>query len=150
MGLSGARRIGSLITSRTLRELGMPADVARLSEITAAWVETVGEGLARHVHPIRFVMGRLVLRADSAVWVSRVRHSHDSLLHTLRQHKLFQDAIGLEVRAAPVERLRERAHSRQRPGLSAETGKLLEAVARDVNDPALRDALLRLGKRFLR
>jgi hypothetical protein len=150
MSLSGARRIGNLITSRTLRELGMPADVARLSEITAAWVEAVGEDLARHVHPIRYVSGRLVLRAGSAVWVSRVRHSHESLLRTLRQHALFQDAIGLEVRAAPIERLRERASARAPRTLSAETGRLLESVAADVADPGLRAALQRLGKRFPR
>jgi hypothetical protein len=150
MSLSGARRIGSLINARTLRELGMPADVARLSEITAAWVETVGEALAGHVQPIRYVSGRLVLRASSAVWVSRVRHSHESLLHTLRQHSLFQDAVGLEVRAAPLARPRARTEARPARTLSAQTGRLLEAVAEDVADPALRAALQRLGKRFPR
>lgn len=148
MSLHGARRLGSLINARTLRELGMPADVARLAEIVSAWAEAVGPALAAHVQPIRFVGGKLVLRASSAVWVSRVRHSHETLLKSVRQHALFSEATGFEVRAAPLERLRERARTRPQRSMSAETGKLLDSVAQDVADPDLRAALQRLGKHF--
>jgi len=142
----GARKISSLITALSLRELGLPADVARLAEITAAWSAAVGEGLARHVHPIRYLGGRLVLRADSAVWVSRVRHSHETLSRQLRRTPLFRDLIGLEVRAAPLTRQGRREPPRVRRMLSEETRKLLQAVANDISDPQLRATLGRLAR----
>jgi len=141
----GARKIGSLITTLALRELGLPADVARLAEITAAWTEAVGEELARRVHPIRYTGGRLVLRADSAVWVSKVRHSHEMLSQRLRQQHQFRDLVGLEVRAAPLDRQGRRAPPRARRVLSEETRKLLQSVAADISDPLLRATLERLG-----
>jgi len=143
----GARKISSLITSLSLRELGLPPDVARLAEITSTWVTAVGEDLARHVHPIRYTGGRLVLRADSAVWVSKVRHSHELLSRTLRHQNLFRDLIGLEVRAAPLGRQSQRASSRARPVLSDKTRQLLQSVAADISDPQLRATLERLGRK---
>jgi hypothetical protein len=142
----GARKISSLITVLTLRELGLPADVARLAEITAAWSEAVGEELARHVHPIRYTGGRLVLRAGSAVWVSKVRHSHDTLSRHLRRQPQFRDLVGLEVRAAPLDRRGRSEAPRARPSLSDKTRRLLRSVADDVADPALRATLARLSR----
>lgn len=141
----GTRKISSLITALSLRELGLPADVARLAEITAAWSEAVGEELAGHVHPIRYLGGRLVLRADSAVWVSRVRHSHETLSRQLRRTPAFRDLIGLEVRAAPLARQGSRGPRRAPRALSDDTRRLLQAVAGDIADPQLRATLMRLS-----
>jgi hypothetical protein len=146
MSNSGARKISSLITALSLRELGLPPDVARLAEITAAWSAAVGDEFARHVHPIRYLGGRLVLRADSAVWVSKVRHSHETLSRQLRRSPRFRDLIGLEVRAAPLDRQGRREPPRVRRVLSEETRQLLEAVAADIADPQLRATLGRLAR----
>lgn len=147
MSSHGARKISTLITPLSLRELGMPADVARLPEIRAAWCEAVGEPLAGHVHPIRYTHGRLVLRADSAVWVSRVRHLHETLGARLRATPLFRELVGIEVRAAPREHGAARRAAVRRPrALSGTTRALLEAVAADIADPSLRAALARLGR----
>jgi len=147
MSLSGPRKIGTLVTPLTLRELGMPADVARLPEINAAWTETVGAAFAGHVHAVRYTGGKLVLRASSTVWVSKVRHSHETLSQALRQQPIFRDLVGLEVRAEPLARRSQKPAARARRRLSATTRHLLDAVASDIADPALRAALERLGRK---
>jgi len=150
MSFNGAKRIGNLITPLTLRELGMPADIARLPEIAAAWSEAAGPDLSAHVHPIRFTDGKLVLRASSPVWISKVRHSHESLVLALRAIPLFKELIGLEVRAAPLDLGRRKQSLRRAQAISQGTRKLLESVAGDINDPELSAALARLGRKGLR
>jgi hypothetical protein len=146
MSYHGIRRINSLITPLTLRELGMPADIARLPEISDAWIDSVGTALAEHVQPIRYTAGKLVLRASSAVWVSKVRHTHDTLIRKLREHPLFRDLIGFEVRASPLDRALRKEPRRVPRNLSAGTRRLLESVAADTADPALRAALIKLAR----
>src|SRR5512135_2550580 len=144
MSFQGVRKIGKLITPLTLRELGMPADVARLPEITGAWAAAVGPTLADHVHPIRYTGGKLVLRASSTVWVSKVRHGHEALIRTLRAVPFFHDLIGIEVRAQPLNQCLRRDPRRVRRELSKPTRRLLESVAEHTADPEMRAALLRL------
>jgi len=146
----GARKIGSLLTSLSLRELGMPSDVARLAEITLAWREAVGDPLAQHVHPIRFNRGRLVLRADSPVWVSRVRNAHETLSRQLRGHAMFRELVGLEVRAAPLERVPARKKPHRRHDISERSLELIRRVAADIADPELRQTLRKLSRYKLR
>jgi hypothetical protein len=150
MSFFGAKRIGRLITPLTLRELGIPPDIARLPEIAAAWGEAAGPDLAAHVHPIRYTEGKLVLRASSAVWVSKVRHSHETLIRALRAQPQFKDLIGLEVRAAPLDLGRRKQSVPRAAALSAETRSLLESVAGDIADPELRAALTRLCRKSMR
>jgi hypothetical protein len=147
MSSHGARRIGNLISPLTLRELGMPPDIARLPEIAAAWGEAAGPDLSAHVHPIRYTDGKLVLRASSAVWVSKIRHSHDTLTRALRTQPLFKDLIGLEVRAAPLDLGRRKQPVQRAQAISTDTRKLLESVAGDIADPELRAALTRLSRK---
>jgi hypothetical protein len=146
MSFHGAKKIGNLITPLTLRELGMPSDIARLPEIAAAWGEAAGPDLSAHVHPIRYTDGKLVLRASSAVWVSKVRHSHETLMRALRVQSLFKDLIGIEVRAAPLDLGRRKQPISRAKAISMDTRKLLESVAGDIADPELRAALTRLGR----
>ena len=147
MSFFGAKRIGSLITPLTLRELGMPPDIARLPEIAAAWSDAAGPDLSAHVHPIRYTDGKLVLRASSPVWVSKVRHSHETLIRALRTQPLFKELIGLEVRAAPHDLGRRKQIMQRAQAISPGTRKLLESVAGDIADPELRAALTRLGRK---
>jgi len=150
MSYHGIRRISSLITPLTLRELGLPQDVARLSEISEAWSQAVGPALAAQVRPIRYAGGKLVLRASSAAWLSRVRHHHDTLIRKLRATGYFRDLVGFEVRTAPLEYALQRAPQRKPAALSADTRNLLESVAADTEDPELRAALQRLARRIQR
>ncbi len=147
MSLIGARKIGSLLSTLSLRELGLPADVARLPEIIAAWTEVVGANLAAQVRPIRYTGGTLMLRASSTVWVSKVRNLHETLTLELRRQPFFCDLTGIEVRAAPRARPPQGNPSPATPALSAETRELLDSVSADIADPDLRAALARLGRK---
>ena len=147
MSLIGARKIGSLLSALKLSELGMPPDVARLPEIIAAWTSAVGPVLAEQVRPIRYTEGKLLLRASSAVWVSKVRHLHETLTQELRRQALFRELIGIEVRAAPRQRSTPGIKTTTARGLSAETRKLLDAVSVETDDPDLRAALARLARK---
>ncbi len=145
MSPPGARKIGNLIRPLALRELGMPQDVAQLPEIIEVWHRTVGDELAAQVRPIRFRGGKLILRAASPAWVSRVRHAHESLVRLLRREPLFRDLVDVEVRAAPREFQKLRKGSTRAPVLSDSSRRLLKSVAADIDDPALRAALTRLA-----
>lgn len=147
MSLIGARKIGSLLSALKLSELGMPPDVARLPEIVAAWTQAVGPVLAEQVRPIRYTEGRLLLRAASSVWVSKVRHLHETLTQELRRQPLFRDLIGIEVRAAPRQTKRSEAKSSAARGLSADTRQLLDAISKEIADPDLGAALARLSRK---
>ena len=147
MSLIGARKIGSLLSPLSLRGLGMPPDVARLPEIVAAWTEAVGAGLAAQVRPIRYTGGKLMLRASSTVWVSKVRHLHETLTQELRRQPFFRDLTGIEVRAAPHKRSPQDVKAPAARVLSADTRQLLDAVSADIADPDLRAALVRLGRK---
>ena len=147
MSLIGARKIGSLLSALKLSELGMPPDVARLPEIIAAWTSAVGPLLAEQVRPIRYTEGKLLLRASSAVWVSKVRHLHETLTQELRRQPLFRELIGIEVRAAPRQRSAPGIKTTTARELSAETRQLLDAVSVETDDPDLRAALARLARK---
>ena len=147
MSLIGARKIGSLLSALKLSELGMPPDVARLPEIIAAWTNAVGPVLAEQVRPIRYTEGKLLLRASSAVWVSKVRHLHETLTQELRRQALFRELIGIEVRAAPRQRPAAGIKTKSARELSVETRKLLDAVSVETDDPDLRAALARLARK---
>lgn len=145
MSLIGARKISSLLSALKLSELGMPPDVARLPEIVAAWTQAVGPVLAEQVRPIRYTEGKLLLRASSPVWVSKVRHLHETLTQELRQQPLFRELRGLEVRAAPRQGARTEKKSSAPRAISTDTRQLLKAISSEIADPDLRAALARLA-----
>lgn len=123
----------------------MPQDVARLPEIVEAWRQAVGDELAAQVQPIRLRNGRLILRAASPAWVSRVRHAHESLIKLLRREPPFRDLVDIEVRATPREFPKQNRTTSKPPALAETSRRLLESVAADIEDPALRAALIRLA-----
>jgi hypothetical protein len=81
------------------------------------------------------------------VWVSKVRHSHETLTRALRAQSLFKELLGLEVRAAPLDLGRRKQPVRRAQAISTDTRKLLESVAGDIADPELRAALTRLSRK---
>ncbi len=142
-----ARRIGSFFSQETLRQMGMPQDLNLLPQISEAWTLAVGEPLCRHVLPTRYVRGQLSLSADSSTWASRIRHQQQGLIERLRQNPAFSQLAALQVRILPPGEGRRRGSLPATPNqLSSSNLRLLEQVAVDISDPALRAALERLGR----
>ncbi|HEX9626389.1 MAG TPA: DciA family protein [Acidiferrobacterales bacterium] len=144
--MSRSRPLGSYFSAEALARLGMPRDLAELPAVCAAWDAAAGEALAAHVRPIRFHAGVLTLRADGAVWASRLRHQQSSLLAQLRASPALRGVERLSIGVAPVERP-GRAARRARARLPSERSRvLLETTATHIGDPDLKAALQRLAR----
>lgn len=142
-----ARRVGSFFSQEMLRGLGMPEDLRLLPQISEAWRRAIGEPLCHHVQPTRYMRGQLSLNADSSTWASRIRHQQQGLIQRLRELPFFRQLVSLQVRIVPPGEGRRRAKSPAPANpLSAANRKLLDQIAQDVSDPALREALGRLGR----
>jgi len=100
--------------------------------------------MAPHCRAVALKRHNLVIFADSSVWASRFRYAARQLAARLPCNELgireIRVAIYLE-HSAP-----QRPPRRPRP-LSAANGRLLQAVAEDMKDPALRASLRRLSRR---
>jgi len=120
----------------------MPLDIARLPEIAAPGVNDARLGCTclRFATPTASWCFAGLIR----VWVSKVRHSHETLTRALRAQKLFKELIGLEVRAAPLDlgRTESNPHNacRHSPRIRANCW----IRGGDIADPELRAALTRL------
>lgn len=142
-----AKKLASYLSDAALRRLGIAVDREHQQALEQVWVEAAGQPLATHVRPLRYTDGCLILRAESPVWASKLRHQPQRIISALRRHAIFHELIGLQVRVMPPEQ----AAAPRRTGhvvrkLSMQTQALLDSVAEHMPDEALRDALRRLGR----
>ncbi len=141
------KKLASYLSDAALRRLGIALDRERQQALEQVWIEAAGQPLAAHVRPLRYTDGCLILRAESPVWASKLRHQPQRLISALRRHPIFQELIGLQVRVVPPEQAAApRRTERAAPKLSPQTQALLDSVAEHTPDEALRDALRRLGR----
>ena len=142
-----AKKLASYLTDSVLRRLGVTLDLDQQQALEQAWTAAAGQPLAKHVRPLRYTDGCLILQAESPVWASKLRHQPQRLISALRRHAIFHELIGLQVRVVPIAQAAVPArHKRSAPKLSPQTKALLDSVAEHTTDGALRDALRRLGK----
>lgn len=143
-----AKKLASYLNDAALRRLGIALDRERQQALEQVWIEAAGQPLAAHVRPLRYTDGCLILRAESSVWASKLRHQPQRLISALRRHAIFQELIGLQVRVVPPEQAATvRGPERTTRKLSPKIQALLDSVAEHTPDEALRDALRRLGRR---
>ncbi len=100
--------------------------------------------MAPHCRAVAVKHQHLIIFADSPVWASRFRYAARQLAAKLPCSELkirdIRVAVHLEYGAA-------RRPARQPRALSPANGRLLQAVAEDTDDPALRASLRRLSRR---
>jgi len=111
------------------------------------WNDRIELPLAAHTHPTSYRAGRLVVHADSSVWADRLRQQQKYAMQTLRQDRFFEDLVELRVHVAPLSQTRPTASNRPQARLSEASTRVITAVAADIEDPALKAALERLGTR---
>jgi hypothetical protein len=99
--------------------------------------------LDQHCQAAVINAGQLLLYTDSPAWSSRLRFFSRQLGNRLRQANLPVDSIVIRVMIMPTSRRRERTSPRN---LSSANAALIQAVADEISDPKLSDALKRLGK----
>ena len=142
-----AKKLASYLSDAALQRLRLALDREAQQALEQVWSEAAGQPLAAHVRPLRYTDGCLILRAESPVWASKLRHQPQRLISALRRHAIFQELIGLQVRVLPHEHAAApRRPERAARKLSPQTQALLDSVAEHTPDEALRDALRRLGR----
>jgi hypothetical protein len=129
------------------RELGRFGPEGGLGEIVAAWPEAVGSAIAANAWPARVARdGTLHVAAASSAWAFELTQLSSSVLARLREY-LGENCPGA-VRFA-VGPLPERGsesetdEKRTMPKVSAAHAAAAEEIAREIDDPRLREAVAR-------
>jgi len=129
------------IAAALLRPL-LPERAMGLKELQRRWVEIAGEQVARSAHPDKLASGVLTLKAPSAL-APFLQHQAPLILERCR-------TAGAALKAIRIEQGRPTPPPRDIPrvkrALTAEEESALEASLDNVEDGALKAALLRLGR----
>ncbi len=104
----------------------------------------LGAPLNRHCRLANLTPHTVILHADSPVWSARLRYRTPEILALLRRQLGHPGLRQAQVRVRPPMEPPVRAPAR--PQVSAGTATLLRSVAEGIDDPRLRQALLRLAR----
>lgn len=146
MSVSVPQRLGSLLAELTATRLTPPSDLRLLPDVRALWAAAVGEPLAAHTTPVRYTEGCLVVNADSSTWSSKVLFQRQTLTQRLRREPLLSELRTLQVRVRPPITERASGPGSPRTALSPTARCCVAGIAQDIDDEALREALLRLAR----
>ena len=125
----------------------LPDAVSHTRHLQQAWDAAAPAALRTHAQPVLYRHGILTLAAKSSAWATTLRHQQHSLTRHLNDHPHFAELTGVRVRVEPPAAPVTIAAKPAAPALSAQTGRLLEAAADDIDDPHLRDVLRKLARR---
>lgn len=103
--------------------------------------------LSDHVSVARLSGDTLTLVADSPAWAARVRFQAPRILEHLRSRLDCPRLESLRVVTRPAPVIREPVSEPSPRPISAASAELIESVALDCDDGALRRTLLRLAQR---
>jgi len=127
---------------------GLASAAAARGALVARVREALPAELAPHCVAATLADRELHLLADAASWATRLRYLSRELTRELRRAGLA--LTGITVRVLPADpRPAATRHSR-RVQPSASVPRCLDDAAAGIADPALRAALLRLGRRLRR
>lgn len=138
--------IGDVIANLTGRFADRPQSKAR--ELRLSWVEAVGERVAKHSHPERFMNGVLTVRVDSSPWASELMHMKSQVLASLQKTipgskikdlRFVQGSLRHQVNPSGAKKPTETL-----PPPTPEEVKRATAMVEKVSNPELRSALYRL------
>jgi len=134
--------------------LGKKGEVAQLvtqgrelQRLTHLLQKELDSSLAPHCRIGRLAPPCLTIVVDSPVWSSRLRFQSTGLLRQLnKKYKEFQSVNNIEIKIYPV-RLSRREPTTTPRRLSPAAAKGITEMAKSIDEPALRQALLRLASR---
>ena len=110
----------------------------RLAEMNAALAGVLPRELALECRVVNFRDGMVVIQASSNAVASKLR------MLVPRMKKSLLDDIHIEIRPRPAETQRPERSARLPPPVA---GELLRALAPQVDDPKLRDAVMSLARK---
>lgn len=122
-------------------------DARTLAVLIDAWARCVPQPLSQHARPAHFKNGWALVDADSPVWLAHLRHQTPTFVSALKREPGLGALEGLRVRVRPASLTGPAQPASRRFALSPRAQAALEALARDVEDPVLKDALFKLVQR---
>lgn len=150
------KHIGSFLPAQLMREMRQHQSGAQ--QWQQAWQQAVESGLADKAEPADYSDGVLTIKAISSTWASRLRLQADDLLQRLRQTDDFRELKTLHIKVRPASYISDTRtdiredsvkYERKSRRLSRQAAEAIEAAAEAIEDPELKEALQRLGKRDL-
>jgi len=125
------------------------------AQMILQWASVVGEGLASETQPVKLSFGRgervdgtLHLRVTSGV-APTIRHLEPLMVERVNAYFGYRAVGRLALRQGPIDRPPERKPPPDLPLLSPEEADNLDQQLAGIAEPALRNALQRLGRRVL-
>ena len=134
--------------------LGKKGEVAHLvtqgrelQRLTRLLQNELDSSLAPHCRVGQFAPPRLTIVVDSPAWSTRLRFQSTGLIRQLqKKYKEFQDVSNIEVKIYPA-RLQRRAPPSTPRQISPAAAKDITQMANSIDNPNLKQALLRLASR---
>ncbi|MFA5627644.1 MAG: DUF721 domain-containing protein [Thiohalomonadaceae bacterium] len=119
--------------------------VRLLQSLTTQLRRCLDNEAAKHIQVAAFTDKTLIVQTDSAIWATRFRYLTPQLLQCLHETTHISQLQRLKIHVAPRA---EPDKPILRPmTLSMENAAILDALADNIDHPALRHALQRLASR---
>jgi hypothetical protein len=150
VGGSGPKSVGAFLPATISRRLAVYLGGA--DRLRTIWQQCVSPPLVHHSTPMVYAKGILEVRVDSAAWATRMRLMQTELLGRIGALPGFENLRDMKVRIEPDAVAAPKSgtdgspanQSLRRPPVA--TGRLFSSLAADVDEPALKAALERLGR----
>ena len=136
------RTVGSLLSSNPLLK-SLSAESQRLNELLEIVRSHLPEPLANHCHSVSSGKNSLILYTESSAWASRLRFISRQLQKKLQDSGFGVDKITIRVSINRTRKTPNRERIRQ---LTPENAKLLQQIAENIPDEALKASLQRLSR----
>lgn len=119
----------------------------QLRRLQAKYQDTVSENLANKCQVANFRNGILTLSCQSSAWATRAKMEKIQILDALRKSEAFPYLEEIEFLTRPAPQPSDYKENFVDIAMSSESAKAITAMANSLEDPDLREALLRLSKR---
>ena len=118
-----------------------------LKQFTRLLQAELNPSLAPHCHVARLTPTQLTVVVDSPAWSTRLRFQTTALLRQLaKKHHVFQGVTNVEIKIYPA-RLQRRPPPSVPRHISSGAASVITDMANSIDDPGLKQALLRLASR---
>lgn len=141
-----------MVARITARPLGRRGFVQ--GALVAEWPAIVGPALAERVLPMRIAFprgersgGTLHLRVGSGAEALQVQHLAPLIIERINGHFGYRAVAGIVIAQGPLP-ARPRNRPSAPPAPRAEAARALDAMLAGVDDPVIKAALNRLGRRL--
>ena len=144
--MSSPTRLDSIVTHNSiLRQLFRQAAVHQKTALHIKGL--LEEPLRSHIQLVVIRDAILTLTADSSAWAAKMRYQIPNLYKQIASISDFAEIQTIRVKVSKSSALRHPLESRKALPINGSAAEGIQRQAESLDDPALRDALLRLAKR---